>query len=250
MKNIVSVCVMIALATVMGYSKKKAEKIYELRIYHCHPGKLADLNTRFSNHTTKLFEKHGMKNIGYWEPTKEGNNDLYYVLEYPSMEARTASWKAFGADPAWKEVASKSEVNGKIVASVESIFMKLEPELTKKIKGKVVEPNRVFEMRTYYCLPGRYPNIVARFRDHTRKLFEKQGMVNIAYWGTVEKDNTQSKLVYILAHKDEAAAKASWDAFRADPKWLAARDASEVSGKIVEKVVSVYMKPTPYSAIK
>lgn len=227
----------------------KPTPVYEMRIYHCHEGRLNALLQRFQNHTLKLFEKHQMTNVGYWMPT-EKPNDLIYILSYPSLEAREASWKAFMDDPEWKEVSRKSEEDGKIVASVESIFLKLEPELTKKLKLKAESPERLFELRTYYCFPNRFPNIVARFRDHTRKLFEQHGMTNIAYWSTIEKDGSQPKLVYILAHKNAEATKASWDGFRNDPKWISVRDASEQSGKIVEKVVSVYMKPTSFSMIK
>lgn len=204
----------------------KPTPVYEMRIYHCHEGRLNALLQRFQNHTLKLFEKHQMTNVGYWMPT-EKPNDLIYILAYPSIEAREASWKAFMDDPEWKEVSRKSEEDGKIVASVESIFLKLEPELTKKLKLKAESPERLFELRTYYCFPNRFPNIVARFRDHTRKLFEQHGMTNIAYWSTIEKDGSQPKLVYILAHKNAEAAKASWDGFRNDPKWIAVRDASE-----------------------
>ncbi|SOE22223.1 NIPSNAP protein [Spirosomataceae bacterium TFI 002] len=225
-------------------------KVYELRIYHCHPDRLEALKTRFHDHTTRIFEKHGMENVGYWIPTAEGNNDLVYILGYPSMEARNESWKAFGSDPEWKKVAEESQIDGKIVASVESTFLKLEPELTKKIASKTISPDRLFELRTYYCFPDRFPNIVARFRDHTRKLFKNAGMTNIAYWSTIEKGEEQSKLVYIIAHKNEDAAKVSWDTFRADPKWIAAKTASEESGKIVEKVTSTYMKPLSFSKIK
>ena len=239
-----------ALIGFFAQAKPKPSKYYELRVYYCHPGKLPNLITRFTDHTTKLFEKHGMENIGYWTPTTEGNNVLYYVLGYPSKEARDASWKAFGADPEWKEVAKKSEESGKIVAKVESKFMTLNTELTKKIKFKQASPERVFEMRTYYCFPDRYPNIVARFRDHTRKIFEKHDMQNIMYFETIEKDGKQPTLLYFLAFKDEDSAKQSWADFRADPNWIKVRDASEVSGKIVEKVESVFMKPTDFSRIK
>ena len=107
--------------------------------------------------------------------------------------------------------------------------------------------NRVFEMRTYYTHEGKLPNLLARFRDHTVKLFEKHGMTNIGYWVPKDKPNT---LVYILAHKDQAAAKASFDAFRQDPDWIKARDASEAAGKIVVKVESVFMDPTDFSKLK
>lgn len=228
----------------------KETKMYELRVYHCHPGRLEALKKRFEDHTTKIFEKHGMENIGYWIPSGEENNDLIYILAYPSMEARNESWKAFSSDPEWKKVAEESQKDGKIVSSVESTFLNLEPSLSKKIDSKAINPQRLFELRTYTCLPDRYPNIVARFKDHTRKLLKDAGMTNIAYWNTLEKEGEQSKLVYIVAHKDEASAKASWETFRADPKWLAAKSASEESGKIVDNVKSVYMTPLSFSKIK
>ncbi len=107
--------------------------------------------------------------------------------------------------------------------------------------------NRVFELRTYTAIDGKLDNVVARFRDHTVKLFEKHGMENIGYW--VAKD-TPNTLIYIVAHKSRDAAKASWDAFRADPDWAKARTASEANGKIVDKVASVFMDPVDFSKVK
>lgn len=107
--------------------------------------------------------------------------------------------------------------------------------------------NRVFEMRTYHTHEGKLPALLARFRDHTTKLFEKHGMTNIGYWVPKTQPNT---LVYILAHKSEAAAKASFDAFRQDPEWIKVRDASEAAGKIVVKVDSEFMDPTDFSKLK
>lgn len=224
-------------------------RYYELRIYYCHPGKLNNLIERFTNHTTRIFEKHGMANIGYWLPINNPDSALYYVLAYPSKAARDSSWKAFGADPEWKQVAARSEENGKIVAKVTSVFMTA-ADISPVIKASRTGADRVFELRTYTCNPGKLPTLLTRFRDHTLKLFEKHGMTNIAYWTTVEKDNAQPKLVYILAHKSEAAGKQSFATFVADPAWIAVRDASEKDGKIIEKLESVMMRPLSFSAIR
>ena len=93
----------------------------------------------------------------------------------------------------------------------------------------------VYELRTYTTEEGRLPALHARFKDYTIKLFEKHGMKNILYFTPVDSDgkSVDNKLVYLLAHKSQAAAKASFDAFRQDPEWIAARDASEKDGKIV-----------------
>ncbi len=247
MKNLI----LIALCCISfgSFAKKPDTRYYELRIYYCHPGRLDALLNRFSNHTTKIFEKHGMTNVGYWIPNNNTENALYYILSYPSQTARDTSWSHFGKDPAWKAVASKSEESGKIVAKVTSIFMNA-TDFSPKIKASQGNEDRTFEMRTYTAHPGKLPNVLARFRDHTVKLFKKHGMTNIAYFTTIPKDGSQSKLLYFLAHKSEAAGKASFDAFRIDNKWIQARDASEKDGKIVEKVESIYMSPTSFSTIR
>ena len=106
----------------------------------------------------------------------------------------------------------------------------------------------VIELRTYTTLPGRLDALLARFRDHTCKLFEKHGMVNVGYWVPLdEKDGAGKKLIYLLQHRSREAAAASWKAFGADPTWVAARTASETSGKIIEKVEAVFLSPTDYS---
>jgi len=101
--------------------------VYELRIYHTYEGKLDDLLTRFREHTMKLFEKHGMKNIAYWLPTDDPlkGKTLVYVISHASRDAATANWKAFGEDPEWQSVREKSEANGKIVEKVDSTFLTL-----------------------------------------------------------------------------------------------------------------------------
>jgi NIPSNAP len=101
--------------------------VYELRVYHTFEGKLDDLLTRFREHTTRIFEKHGMTNVAYWTPADEPlkGKTLFYVIAHASREAATANWKAFGEDPEWKSVQSKSEANGKLVKKVDSTFLLL-----------------------------------------------------------------------------------------------------------------------------
>lgn len=223
--------------------------LYEIRTYHCNEGKRPDLIARFQNHTTRIFENHGMENIGYWL-SAENKNDLIYILAFPNKTARDAAWKEFIADDEWKDVYAKSIANGKLVRNIDSEFLTLSPELTKEIKTASELTSPLFELRTYYCFPDKFPNIVARFRDHTRALFEKHSMVNVAYFQTVKEDGSQQELKYIIAHKNTDAAKISWGAFGSDPEWKRVAEASQVDGKIVKKVVSVYMTALPFSDIK
>lgn len=100
-------------------------KVYELRTYTAPEGKLGELQARFRNHTRRIFDKHRMKSVGYWVPADApaSQNTLIYILEHPGRDEAKANWTAFQADPEWQKVANDSQVNGKIVAKVESVFM-------------------------------------------------------------------------------------------------------------------------------
>ena len=100
-------------------------RVYELRTYTAPDGKLPLLQKRFRDHTMRIFEKHGMKNVGYWVPqdTPAKDNTLIYVISHASRDAAKKSWADFGADPEWKKVAAESQVDGRIVAGVVSVYM-------------------------------------------------------------------------------------------------------------------------------
>jgi hypothetical protein len=107
-------------------SGQGGDRFFEMRTYTAAEGKIDNLNARFRDHTNRLFQKHGIEMIGYWQPVDDKNEKkpvLVYILAYPSREAREKSWKEFFADPDWQAAAKKSEENGKIVAKVESVFM-------------------------------------------------------------------------------------------------------------------------------
>lgn len=93
--------------------------IYELRVYHCIPGKLPALIKRFADHTVKLFEKHGIQQAGFWTVTVgENNQDLIYMLKWDSLDERQKRFAAFQADPEWVAARAKSEEGGPLVASI------------------------------------------------------------------------------------------------------------------------------------
>ena len=112
------------------------------------------------------------------------------------------------------------------------------------------EHGRVFELRTYTCYEGKLPDLLARFRNHTMRIFEKHGMTNIAYWVPQDAPASQNTLIYIIAHASRDAAKKNWDEFRNDPEWQKVQKDSEANGKIVSKVDSVFMDPTDFSPMK
>ncbi len=184
---------------------------YELRTYYAAPGKLDALNARFRNHTMRIFEKHGMVNIGYWMPVDNPENKLIYLLAFPGRDAAKQSWKDFGADPDWQKAARESEANGRLVTKVESVFLKA-TDYSPQIKSSKAGESRLFELRTYTATPGKLDNLNARFREHTCKLFEKHGMANFGYWTPLDADKgAGNTLIYLVAHKNREASDASWN---------------------------------------
>lgn len=109
-----------------------------------------------------------------------------------------------------------------------------------------VEATPVYELRIYHTYPGKLPDLLTRFREHTCQLFEQHGMTNIGYWVPVEQKDGD-RLVYLLKHASRDAAKASWKAFGADPTWQAVAKASETNGKIVQKVESTFLEATDFT---
>ena len=103
----------------------QSPKVFELRTYTAPDGKLQNLLDRFRDHTLTIFERHGMRNVGYFVPqdAPAASNTLIYILEHDSREAAAKSWDGFRNDPEWKRVADESQVDGPIVSKVESVFM-------------------------------------------------------------------------------------------------------------------------------
>jgi hypothetical protein len=232
----------------------KDSRVYELRTYTAAPGKLDALNARFRDHTLKLFEKHGMTNVAYWVPIENKDNQLIYLLSHASKEAREKSFRDFGANPMWQSARKASETGGPLTVQNGVKVVLLSPTDYSPMM-KTGRDGGVIEMRTYTATPGKLDNLNARFRDHTLKLFEKHGITNLGYFtplgGTKGADDT---LIYFLAHKSLDAAKTSWDAFRKDADWTAARTASEQKAggslTVPNGVKSVFLKPTDYSPMK
>ncbi|MBM3844368.1 MAG: NIPSNAP family protein [Verrucomicrobia bacterium] len=227
--------------------------VYELRTYVAAPGKGEALLARFREHTTRLFERHGMVNVGYWlaADAKDGGAEkLIYLLRHRSREAAKASWQGFLADPDWRAVAKASEAGGKLVAGIESVFLAA-TDFTAPMDAGNGGGERVFELRTYVAAPGKLPALDARFRDHTRAIFARQGMTNLGYFHPVdEAQGAGTTLIYFLSYLSRDAAAAAWQGFREDPSWIKARTASEKDGKLTAKVTSVYLRPADFSRIR
>ena len=121
-------------------------EVYEMRVYHTYNGKFYDILSRFENHTTKLFEKHGIKNVGYWTTFErdsvsfadkfliqnDGTKALVYIVSFKDMDSRNESWESFINDPEWIRVYEESRVDGPIVEEIEQVF--LNPTIFSNLK--------------------------------------------------------------------------------------------------------------------
>lgn len=107
--------------------------IYEMRVYHCVPGRLPALLKRFDTVTLKLWDKHGIRQAGFWTvAVGSSNQDLYYMLQWESLAERETKWDAFQSDPELIEKRAETEKDGPIVASLSNAF--LEPTSFSSVK--------------------------------------------------------------------------------------------------------------------
>ena len=231
-------------------------RLYELRKIQAAPGKFDALHARLRDHQTPLLEQHGIWTQAVFVPAGENPERVVYLLTAAEgLQAMTEGWAALRDDPKWREVVAESDHDGKVVADED--FQRLIATHWSPVFApeKSAQP-RIFELRTYHCPdPTKHSALLRRFHNHTMKLFEKHGMQNLVYWTPDERPESQQRLVYLLAHKSQEAAKESFTAFRADPNWIAAKKASEeqAGGSLtnaVGGVVSEFLTATEYSPLR
>jgi hypothetical protein len=113
--------------------------------------------------------------------------------------------------------------------------------------GEEPGADTVYELRIYHVAAGKLDELLARFRNHTMKIFDRHGMKSVAYWTPVDDPQKGNTLIYILQHSSRTAADSNWSAFREDAEWKSVKAKSEENGKLVEKVDSTFMRLTDFS---
>lgn len=98
--------------------------LYELRIYEIPPGRMKDINDRFANHTTRIWNRLGIRPIGFWENVIGPSNILTYILAWESLAEREKKWDVFTRDPEWIKVAEETSKNGPIVLKSTNTIMR------------------------------------------------------------------------------------------------------------------------------
>ncbi len=107
----------------------------------------------------------------------------------------------------------------------------------------------IHELRIYRCMPGRLPNLLARFETITLQIWQRHGIRQAGFWTTVIGESNQD-LTYLLAWDSMAEREAKWNAFQADPEWIEKRAHTERDGPIVANIVSSFLAPTAFSSVK
>jgi hypothetical protein len=204
-----------------GAQGAPAARVYELRLYTASAGRLADLQALFRNQGLRLFTKYGIENVfdgtvleGAPVDGTDAGNMLVCILAHGSRAAADRAWTAFSADTEWQSAWTRAEQSAPLLAKPPvSIFMKttdFSPALeTPSAAGAAA---RVFELRKYNTGQDGLPRTVDQFQSGLAAIIAKNGMTPILYWTA----DDSSAFIYLLAHKDREAARASWASFITD----------------------------------
>jgi hypothetical protein len=138
-----------------------------------------------------------------------------------------------------------------IAEAMESTFASLAGESlagAERAQGGAIGGSTVvYELRIYHAVPGKLENLIARFREHTMKLFANHGIKSVAYWTALDEPAKSSTFFYILEHPSREAAAANWKAFQDDPEWKSVKAKSEENGKLVVSIDSTFLTLTDFS---
>ena len=240
--------------TFAASAAEKDPSIYILSTITAKPGQVDAIHALLKDKLIPQAAKLGLPTLGVFVPVE---NSGERILTLSSFASGAAAEKAVAAI---KDDADLKILMGRLGELTDE--SKKEPtrvmtvtDFSPAVAVAAGKGARVFELRTYTTTPGNLPMLHARFRDHTLALFTKHGMTNLWYWQlTPDQKDAENTLVYLLAHASVDAAKASFDAFRADPDWIAAKDASEKAGggslTVPDGVKSLFLKATDYSPLK
>lgn len=135
MSKLLRITVLTAVAFAAGWMASRlsspaqveaqSHRVFELRVYHAAPGKLAGLQKMFRDVTLPMFKKHGITSIGYWVPqdAPESANTWVYIVAHPNREEAKKNWAAFQADPEWQAKSKAAQADGKFVEKIDSMFL-------------------------------------------------------------------------------------------------------------------------------
>ena len=108
----------------------------------------------------------------------------------------------------------------------------------------------IYELRIYHAMPGRLPALLSRFQNHTLQIWEKHGIRQAGFWTTLIGESESNQLTYLLAWDSVAEREERWNAFLADPEWIATKTETEKDGPLVQNIRNELLVPTAFSSVK
>ncbi|WP_199336854.1 NIPSNAP family protein [Oscillatoria sp. FACHB-1407] len=108
----------------------------------------------------------------------------------------------------------------------------------------------IYELRIYHAMPGRLPALISRFQNHTLKIWEKHGIRQAGFWTTLIGESESNQLTYLLAWNNLAEREERWNAFLADPEWIAIKTETEKNSPLVQNISNELLAPTAFSSVK
>lgn len=229
---------------------------YEWHTITAAPGQLDAVHAQIRDRVFPALDGHGLRGVAVLAPLGDNAEGIVHVVVAGDGEMPAASGQGrLGEMPEWRALLTSPD--GLVRATAERPVRRLRTTAWSPLPAKEGQTAaRVYELRTYTCPDeAKRAALLRRFENHTLKLFEKHGMTNVIYWVPVGSSDADTTLVYLLAHDSVEAAKASFDAFRKDPEWTAAKTASEAAagGSLTNKekgVVSEFLAPTASSPLR
>lgn len=241
-KNIIGYCIALVICCQLSFTVSRDKRYFELRVYTANGLQRDHVAQSAGNKLSDVFRKHKVEVIGYWVPEDTAVNELYQVVAYRNKRAYDRKITALDNDPLWNTLAVSSGTDAQMVTRKKLIVMNA-ADISPAISTLTANPTGSVELRIYHCFPGKLEDLLTRFRNHTKVLFEKHDMQNLAYWTSVESGERQPDLVYLLGYPSKEAGVKSWLEFRKDPEWVNVKANSEKNGLIVDSVTSVFLKP-------
>ena len=250
-RMLMSMVMAIGVVAVLAGGPARAAATHEWHTIAAAPGQLDTVHAHLRDRVLPALGSHGLRAVAVLTPAGDNPDRLVHLIVAVTPEAAAAA----GGDrlatvPEWQALVAGSPT----LATPRSVQrLRTTPWSPQPAAAAAA---RVFELRTYTSPDAaKRTALLGRFEHHTLELFEKHGMTNLIYWTPDGGPDADTKLVYLLAHASTAAAKESFDAFRKDPDWTAAKTASETAAggslTIKEKgVVSEFLAATDYSPLR
>ena len=249
-RMLMSMVMAIGVVAVFAGGPARAAATHEWHTLAAAPGQLDTVHAHLRDRVLPALGSHGLRAVAVLTPAGDNPDRLVHLIVAVTPEAAAAAGDRLATVPEWQALVAGSPVLATPRSGQRLRTTPWSPQPAAAAAARVVE-------RRTYTSPdaAKRTALLGRFEHHTLELFEKHGMTNLIYWTPDGGPDADTKLVYLLAHASTAAAKESFDAFRKDPDWTAAKTASETAAggslTIKEKgVVSEFLAATDYSPLR